>query len=182
MKLGTSEGVALDYQMLGSVWKLKLEYEREIRRLEDLKFLAHPSTPLLDGMPHATSIQSKVEKIAMLIVEAEQSLKRLAEQLEAQKFLLLTMLNQSHLKELPQRVLNYHYVGCQSFNAIAKLLSYSRGYIIKLHDAGLRFLGLDVRTMIHYKKNLRAGKSDIQLTKSNTQLTAVDIDNTFAIN
>ena len=156
----------MDYQTLNSVGELKLKYERETRRLEDLRFFAQPSAPPLDGMPHAPAQSSKVEKLATLIVDAERTLTTIAEQIEAQKFRLLSLLNQSHMKELSQRVLSYHYVGCQSFNAIAKLLSYSRRYIIELHDSGLRALGLDVRTMIHFKKSLQFTITDNQFTNT----------------
>lgn len=145
----------MDYQTLNSVWELKLKYERETRRLEDLRFLAHPSTPPMDGMPHAPAQASKVEKLATLIVDAEQSLATLAEQIETQKFKLLSLLNQILMDELPQRVLNYRYVGCQSFNAIAKLLHYTRQYILRLHDKGLCALNLDGKMMINFRAGLR---------------------------
>ena len=152
----------MDYQMLNSVWELQTKYERETRRLEDLKFFALPSAPPLDGMPHAPAQTSKVEKITMLIVEAEQMLITLTEQLEQQKYKLLSALKDIPMKELPKRVLNYHYVGCQSFNGIAKLLRYSRRYILTLHDEGLRALGLDVQQMIRYKKSLQFTNKDNQ--------------------
>ncbi|MBR2519737.1 MAG: hypothetical protein IKE46_08135 [Selenomonadaceae bacterium] len=145
----------MDYQTLNSVWELKLKYDRETHRLEDLRFLAHPSTPPMNGMPHATAQASKVEKLATLIVDAERTIQSLADQIETQKFKLLSLLNQTSMDELPQRVINYRYVGCQSFNAIAKLLHYTRQYIIRLHDKGLNALNLDGKMMISFRAGLR---------------------------
>lgn len=145
----------MDYQTLNSVWELKLKYERETRRLEDLRFFAQPSAPPLDGMPHAPAQSSKVEKLATLIVDAERTLTTIAEQIEAQKVKLLSLLDQTSMEELPQRVISYRYVGCQSFNAIAKLLHYTRQYILRLHDKGLNALNLDSKMMIGFQTSLR---------------------------
>ena len=145
----------MDYQTLNSVWELKLKYERETRRLEDLRFFAQPSSPPLDGMPHAPAQSSKVEKLATLIVDAERTLTTIAEQIETQKVKLLSLLDQTSMEELPQRVISYRYVGCQSFNVIAKLLRYTRRRILQLHDTGLNALNLDGREMIRFRTMLR---------------------------
>lgn len=146
----------MNYQELNSVWILKKTFDRESRRLEDLRALAEPTTPLLDGMPRsATPVQtSKVESIATLIVDAERALVRLSEEIEAAKCRVLVALQSVPMKELALRVLRYHYAGCKSFSAIAKILHYSKWYVMDLHDAGLEALGLDVRTMIQFKKTL----------------------------
>ncbi len=144
----------MDYQELNSVWTLKLEYERESRRLEDLREFAQPSTPIFDGMPQSASppLSSKVETVATLIIEAEKTLVRLATEIEQQKSRVLRALEAVTMKELSQRVLSHHYVGCKSFNAIAKLMNFSRRYILNLHDAGLKALGLDAQQMIQFRK------------------------------
>ena len=145
----------MDYQELNSVWTIKREYEREQQRLEDLRSFAIPSTPPLHGMPHAPQPQSsKVETLATLIVEAEANLWTLLAEWQSRIYRLATALRNVRMKELPKRVLNFHYVDCQSFNAIAKHLHFSRRYIMDLHDEGLRALGLDVREMIRFKKTL----------------------------
>ena len=145
----------MDYQTLNSVWEIKREFERETHRLEDLRMFAMPSTPPLDGMPHNPSPQSsKVETLATLIVDLEKRLRLLAEEWAHRQYLLAKALLNVSMKELPQRVLNLHYVNCQSFNAIAKHLRFSRRYIMDLHDEGLRALGLNVCEMIQFKKTL----------------------------
>lgn len=146
----------MNYCELYVCWALKKELERESRRLEDLRALAEPTIPPFDGMPHATSPPqtSKVESVATLIVDAEKKLIHLSREIEIAKYRLVVALQSEQMKELSRRVLICHYAGCKSFNTIAKLLHYSRRYIIDLHDAGLKALGLDVRTMIQFKKTL----------------------------
>ena len=146
----------MDYRELNSVWILKREYERESRRLEDLREFAKPSTPIFDGMPQPASppLSSKVETVATLVIETEKTLVRLAVEIEAQKKHLLSMLQSVGMKEVWEFVLKHHYVGCKSFNAIAKLMNFSRRYILDLHEAGLKALGLDVQQMIQFRKRL----------------------------
>lgn len=144
----------MDYRELNIVRELKLKYDRLIQRVEDLRVFAQPTTPRLDGMPHAQAQTPKVESIATLIVDTEQTANELATQIEHEKVNLLIKLQSFAMRDLSQRVLSYHYVACQSFNTIAKLLSYSRRQIIRFHDEGLKVLGLDVDTMIRFKKNL----------------------------
>lgn len=145
----------MDYQELNSVWAIKLQYDRALARLQDLRVLAEPTTPKLDGMPHAPAQSSKVETIATLIVETEKTLGDLATQIEREKFLLLSKLQTITMRDLPHRVMSYHYVACLSFNAIAKLMAFSRRYIVRLHDEAIRSLGLNVQTMIAFKKSMQ---------------------------
>ena len=143
----------MNCEELNSVWTIKREYERELQHLEDLRSFAIPSTPPLDGMPHAPQPQSsKVETLATLIVEAEAHLWTLLAEWQSRIYRLSTALQRVAMKELPKRVLNFHYVDCQSFNTIAKRLNFSRRYILNLHDEGLRSLGLDVREMIQFRQ------------------------------
>lgn len=143
----------MDCTELTAVWTLKMAYQRELWRLEDLIALAQPSPPPLDGMPHASARVSKVEKIAMKIVDAKRELEELAGRIEEQKAVLFAALDGVDAKPIVQRVLKFRYVGCMSFNAIAKQMNYSRRQILRLHDEGLRAVGLDAETMIHFRKS-----------------------------
>ena len=151
----SSEDTAMDYQELNSVWEIKKEYDRETQRLKDLRLFAQPSSPPIDGMPHAPTPQSsKVESLATLIVELETRLCELYAEWQCRQYQLVTALRNVHMKELSHRVLIFRYADCQSFNAIAKLLNFSRRYVMDLHEAGLRALGLNVQSMIQFQKTL----------------------------
>lgn len=142
----------MTYAELNAVWETKLRLEREKRRLVDLKVCAVSMTPILDGMPHAPALESKVERIALLIADTEQTIKNMCQSLAQRKFELLTRLQALPLNELQQRVLSYHYVACLSFKEIAKMLNFTKEYISKLHNRGLRALGLDVDEMNKFKQ------------------------------
>lgn len=144
----------MTYAELNAVWETKLRLERENRRLVDLKVCAVSMTPILDGMPHAPALESKVERIALLIADTEQTIKNMCQSLAQRKFELLTRLQALPLNELQQRVLSYHYVACLRFKEIAKMLNFTKEYISKLHNRGLRALGLDVDEMNKFKQSL----------------------------
>lgn len=138
---------------LNSVWTIKKTIEKEQRRLKDLQILAEPSTPLLDGMPHAKPVTYKVERIANMMVDCQQSIDKLNATLEQKKFDLLTRIQSLNLKELQQRVLSYHYVACLKFNEIAKIMGWTKDYIHFLHRHGLRSLGLSISEMNKSKRS-----------------------------
>lgn len=144
----------MDYQELNSVWTIKREYERGLQRLEDLHCFALPASPPIDGLPsNPPPLSSKVETIATLIIELEADLWGLAAELERRRYRLAKALQAEHIKELLERVLIFHYADCRSFNAIAKLMNFSRRYILDLHEAGLNALGLDAQEMIQFRKS-----------------------------
>ncbi len=143
----------MTYAELNAVWEAKLRLEREKRRLTDLKVCAVSMTPILDGMPHAASLDSTVERLALLIANTEKSIAELCDNLARRKFELLTRLQALPLNELQQRVLSYHYVACLRFKEIAKMMNFTKEYISKLHNRGLRALGLDVDAMNQFKKS-----------------------------
>ena len=132
---------------LNSVWAIKRSIEKEERRLKDLQILAEPSTPILDGLPHATPVTYKVERIAGMMVDCQKVIDDLNKSLEQQKFNLLTRIQSFNLKELQQRVLSYHYVACLKFSEIAKIMGWTKDYIHFLHRHGLRSLGLSISEM-----------------------------------
>lgn len=151
----------LTYETINTVRSLCKNYGRELRRLEDLNFCSTNLVPKLDGMPHAQAQASKTETVATLIIETEQKLANLAAQIEQAKFTLLRQLDAFAIRELPLRVLMYHYVSCQSFSAIARIMHFARSYIFYLHDEGLRACGLDSREMMAFKKSARLVNIDM---------------------
>lgn len=148
----------LTYETINAVRSLCKNYGRELRRLEDLNFCSTNLVPKLDGMPHAQAQASKTETVATLIVETEQLLAELGAQIEQAKFTLLRQFDTVAMRELPKRVLTYHYVSCQSFSAIARIMHFTKQYIFNLHDEGLRSCGLDAREMMTFKKRNQLSK------------------------
>ena len=141
----------LTYETINIVRSLYKNYGRELRRLEDLNFCSTNLVPKLDGMPHSRAQTSKTETVATLIIEAEQKLADIGAQIEQAKFTLLRKIDEIPMRELPRRVLTYHYVSCQSFSAIARIMHFTKPYIFNLHEEGLKACGLDSREMMAFK-------------------------------
>lgn len=137
----------LTCEELNAVWIVKKRLEREQRNLVDLRLMAEPSSPQLDGTPHEKPLTYKVERIATLMVESQQLIERLGNLLSERKFELLRKLQALQLNELQQRVLSYHYVACLEFSEIAKLMSFTKRHILFLHRQGLKALGLTAELM-----------------------------------
>lgn len=138
---------------MNSVWTLKKLLEREQRRLKDLEVLSSSTSPILDGMPHAKPLVYKVERLAMMTCECQSRIDELAEQLIQAKFDLLNRIQSQRINELCERVLCYHYVACLRMNEVAKLMNYTRDYVWKVHNRGLRILGLSATEMKHIKES-----------------------------
>lgn len=141
---------------LNMVWDLKMRLDREQRRLQDLQVMAESMTPILDGMPHAKPLTYKVEQLATMTADCKDTIANLTEQLIQAKFDLLTKLQSLNLHERCERVLNYHYVSCLKFGAIAKLMNYTRDYVWKLHKRGLEFVGLTLEEMTNLRKQSKS--------------------------
>lgn len=138
---------------MNSVWTLKKLLEREQRRLKDLEVFSSSTSPILDGMPHAKPLVYKVERLATMMCECQSRIDELAEQLIQAKFDLLNRIQSQRINELCERVLCYHYVTCLRMNEVAKLMNYTRDYVWKLHNRGLRILGLSATEMKHIKES-----------------------------
>lgn len=136
---------------MNAVWRVKKLLEREQRRLKDLEVFSSSTSPILDGMPHAKPLVYKVERLATMMCECQSRIDELAEQLIQAKFDLLNRIQSQRINELYERVLCYHYVSCLKMFEVAKLIGYTREHIWKLHNRGLKALGLNPTEMKHVK-------------------------------
>lgn len=128
--------------ILNSVWNMKKQINFHLRRLRDLEIMASSATEFVDGVPHSKPLTSKIERFAVMIVECQRIIDDLTEQLIQRKLDLMALLQVQSLSEPCARVLNYHYVACLNHSEIAKIMSYTRNYIWKLHRQGIKALGL----------------------------------------
>lgn len=140
---------------LNAVWALKTLLEAEQHRLFDLRVMAEPSAPLLDGMPHAQPQTYKVERIAGLMIDCQHKIEKLEEEMAQRKFELLIRLQSLKIDELQQRVLSYRYVACLKFVEIARLMNFTKDYIHFLHRHGLKALGLSADIVKKWQKSFR---------------------------
>lgn len=107
------------------------ELEKELARL----CLSRDNiVPVLDGMPHATDVKSKVENLALRIVENQRVLENLRVEFEAEKARLASVIMSEFDDPTAQSLLLLRYVSCLPFREIARRMRYGLRHVFKLHD------------------------------------------------
>lgn len=112
---------------LGTVIK---EAEKE---LEIWRRAAAIKTPELDGLPKSHSVDSRVERIAIKITDAENALKRLNAELEVAKARLEKKICAEVQDATARALLIFRYVDCMYFRDIGFLMGYSEAHVYYLH-------------------------------------------------
>ena len=116
--------------------ELRKSTQNALERIEQMKAQATRTTALLDGLPHGSTMRSKIG-------ESVVKLHTVIAELETDYFELLALLNQfrAELETLPPRealILQMRYIDGDSFRAIAKTLSLSTPRIFDFHRRGLK--------------------------------------------
>lgn len=108
---------------------------RELERQMSALILSRDNiVPVLDGMPHATEVKSKVERLAVRIVESERELEGLRSEFEQEKTRIANAVMLAFDVPTEQSLLLLRYVSCLSFREIARRMHYGLRYVFKLHD------------------------------------------------
>lgn len=118
------------------------DLHKQIRELENHLATLHKRiediTPKNDGMPHATTIQSKVEKLALEIVEACRERDSLDEQILAATAQLTPKICQAVTDPQERTVVLLRYISCMHFRDIAFQLKFSDRKVYALHGDALK--------------------------------------------
>ena len=113
------------------------EISRRIRdlewRLQALRAAAENIAPVIDGLPHATQIKSRVEKLALNIADCENELINLREQFVNAALELGNKIDNAQLSSQEKTVLSLRYVFCMNFQDIWLKLEASDAKIFYLH-------------------------------------------------
>ena len=104
--------------------------------LEQLKSLATAITPQLGGLPKAKSLSSRVENLAVKILDCERRLDELVEEKICRQ-VDLTLEISERVTGNAAIVLILRYSSCKTFAEIARAMSLSRPRISALHKQGL---------------------------------------------
>lgn len=123
---------------LCSVRELQKKIRTHEQRLEALRMSAKNIVPILDGLPHATEAKSKVEKIALRIVEVERELEELRGQLVQSKSGLADKIMREVEAPEVQTLLILRYVDCCPYKEIARRMRYALRHVFKLHERFLK--------------------------------------------
>ena len=96
--------------------------------------------PILDGLPHAKTAQSKVERIALKIIESEKLIEDLQVEILNAKTKLIDFILERVEEPNFQTLLVLRYVECLSFRETARRMHYCLRNIFSLHDDAKEFL------------------------------------------
>ncbi|MBQ3442229.1 MAG: hypothetical protein IJG33_03175 [Selenomonadaceae bacterium] len=125
-------------QELNSVRELKKRIHVLEKHLQALRLSAENIVPVLDGLPHSTEAKSRVEKIALMIVEDERELTALNEKILLAKSELVDKILCQVDEPTLQTLLILRYVECLSFKETARRMHFTLRHIFKLHEKILK--------------------------------------------
>lgn len=125
---------------LNVVRELVQKLKREEQRLQALRTNAENIVPILDGLPHAKTAQSKVERLALKIIESENLVEELQAEILRAKTKLIDFILERVEEPNSQTLLVLRYVECLSFRETARRMHYCLRNIFLLHDDAKEFL------------------------------------------
>lgn len=125
-------------QELFGVRDLKGKIKEVEKRLQTLKMSAGNLVPIIDGLPHATQAKSRVERITLMIVDAERELDSLRNRLVQAKTELANKIMCEVSEPVLQTLLVLRYVECLPFKDIYNRMHYTLRQIFRLHDKVLK--------------------------------------------
>lgn len=118
------------------------ELHRQIRDLENHLATLHKRiediTPKNDGLPHATTIQSKVEKLALEIVETCRERDVLSEEILSATRNLTEQICRETISPHERTILILRYVSCLRFRDISFQTGKSDARIFQIHRDALK--------------------------------------------
>ena len=120
-------------QELNSVRELKKRIRDLESHLQSLRTAAENLTPILDGLPHSTERKSRVEKIALMIVEDTRELESLRKELIPAKSKLADIILREVEDITVQTLLVLRYVECCPVKEVARRMQYSVRAVFKMH-------------------------------------------------
>lgn len=123
---------------LNSVRELKKRIRDLELRLQALKTAAENLVPVLDGLPHSNEAKSRVEKIALMIIEHERELETLREQILLAKSQLVDKILREVDEPTLQALAALRYVECLSYKETARRMMFTLRHVFRLHAKFLK--------------------------------------------
>lgn len=123
---------------LNSVRELKKKIRDLEWRLQALRAEADNIVPVLDGLPNPSDVKSRVEKLALKIVESDVELASLRERFINAALLLGNQIEDAPLNSQEKTVLSLRYVSCMNFQDIWLKLETNDAKIFYLHKVALK--------------------------------------------
>ena len=115
--------------------------------LQALRLSAQNIVPVIDGLPHSSEVKSRVEKLALKILEHERELSDLSRQFAITALDLTDRINRAEeLNQQEKSILLMRYVACMNFQDIWLELKTSEAHGFRLHrTATKKFLKSEVK-------------------------------------
>lgn len=108
------------------------------QRVARLKLSYNNIVPVLNGMPHATLAKSKVETLALLIVEGEHNVDALRAAWAEAKADVANVIMCEIDDPICQAMFLLRYVECLPFKEVAQRMQFSVRHVFRLHDETLK--------------------------------------------
>ena len=123
---------------LNSVRELKKQIRILEQHLQALRLSAENLVPILDGLPHSSEAKSRVEKIALMIIEDERELETLRKQIISAKSELLDKILREIEEPTLQALTALRYVECLSYKEAARRMTFTLRHVFRLHEKFLK--------------------------------------------
>lgn len=125
-------------QELNKARELKIKIRDLGWRLQALRAEAESIVPVLDGLPHTSTVKSRVESLAIKITDSERELVSLREQFINATIEIGNKIEDMPLNQQEKTVLSLRYVSCMNFQDIWFKLNTSDARVFYLHRAALK--------------------------------------------
>ncbi|MBQ6004794.1 MAG: hypothetical protein IJL14_00925 [Selenomonadaceae bacterium] len=119
---------------LNSVRELNKKIRDLERRLHELRISAENLVPIIDGLPHSSEAKSRVEKLALMIVEHERDLEKFRDHIILAKSELVHTILREVDEPTLQALLMLRYVECLSFKETARRMKFTLRHLYRLHE------------------------------------------------
>lgn len=107
--------------------------------LQALRLSAQNIVPVIDGLPHSDSVKSRVEKLALKILEHERELSDLSRQFATSALDLTDRINRAdQLNQQEKTILLMRYVACMNFQDIWLEMQISDNRAFYLHRTAVK--------------------------------------------
>lgn len=107
--------------------------------LQALRLSAQNIVPRIDGLPHSDSVKSRVEKLALQIIEHERELSDLSRQFATSALDLTDRINRAdQLNQQEKSILLMRYVACMNFQDIWIEMQISDNRAFYLHRTAVK--------------------------------------------
>ena len=119
---------------LNSVRELNKKIRDLERRLQELRISAENLVPIIDGLLHSSEAKSRVERIALMIVEHERDLEKFRDQIILAKSELVHTILREVDEPTLQALLMLRYIECLSFKETARRMKFTLRHLYRLHE------------------------------------------------